>query len=483
MQRTEPLSRLFNAVPDALRELAVTGIETDTRRLQPGMLYVGLHNHRGDADQFLAEAWKAGAVAAVLEAGHEAVIPQGNGSICWQTPDLRDKLGQALRRWHRWDEGTAPLLIGVTGTNGKSSVTRLIAELAPQPAMIIGTLGYGPVDALVPHANTTPEAVRLWETLALLRDQGAKVIALEVSSHALALGRVAAVPFTAAVFTNLSRDHLDFHGDMHQYGAAKARLFKFPDLKLAVLNQDDPFSAQIAQQIDSSVKILAFGSAACDFQAREIHAGASGTLLTLQTAEGARQIRSPLIGISNVQNLLAALSTAKGLGWEVSDADIHQLNLPEGRYQRLPATSGKAQVMIDYAHTPDALERIVRDIRAVAKGQVLVVFGCGGDRDRGKRPEMGEVAERLADQVILTDDNPRSENAAHIIRDILTGMQHPEAVEVIHDRAAAIHHAIHHAQTGDWVLIAGKGHERTQEIMGQKTPFHDQQVAMEALRP
>ncbi|MGC9205897.1 UDP-N-acetylmuramoyl-L-alanyl-D-glutamate--2,6-diaminopimelate ligase [Acidithiobacillus sp.] len=483
MQRTEPLSRLFDAVPDAFRELAVTGIETDTRRLQPGMLYVGLHNHRGDADQFLAEAWKAGAVAAVLEAGHEAVIPQVNGPACWQTPELRDKLGQALRRWHRWDEGAAPLLIGVTGTNGKSSVTRLIAELAPQPAMIIGTLGYGPVDALVPHANTTPEAVRLWETLASLRDRGAKVIALEVSSHALALGRVAAVPFAAAVFTNLSRDHLDFHGDMDQYGAAKARLFKFPDLKLAVLNRDDPFSAQIAQQIDPSVNVLGFGAGAWDFQVREIHAGASGTLLTLGTPEGLRQLRSPLLGQSNVENLLAALAVAHGMGWKVSDADVHHLDLPEGRYQRLPAISGKAQVMIDYAHTPDALERILKDIRAVAKGQVHVLFGCGGDRDRGKRPEMGKVAELLADRVTLTDDNPRSENADDIIRDILAGMQHPEAIEVIHDRAAAIHQAIHQAQSGDWVLIAGKGHERTQEIMGQKTPFHDQQVAMEALRP
>ncbi|WP_414040336.1 UDP-N-acetylmuramoyl-L-alanyl-D-glutamate--2,6-diaminopimelate ligase [Acidithiobacillus sp. M4-SHS-6] len=481
MPRTEKLSRLFDDLPNALAELTVTGIETDTRRLQPGMLYVGLRNRHGDADQFLAQAWQAGAAAAVLEADQNAMIPQENAHPCWQSADLREKLGHALRRWHQWDEKQAPVLIGVTGTNGKSSVTRLIAELAPQPAMLMGTLGYGPVNALVPHANTTPEVVRLWETLALLRDQGAKVIALEVSSHALALGRVAAVPFQVAVFTNLSRDHLDFHGDMRQYGAAKARLFRFPELQLAVLNRDEPFSEVLAQQLDPRVQIIGFGKSPCDFQVQELHCGASGTLLTVNSAKGTQQWRSPLIGDCNVQNLLAALATAEGLGWTVTEAQVRQLDLPEGRYQRLTPEPDKAQVMIDYAHTPDALERVLKDLRAIAKGKIHLVFGCGGDRDRGKRPEMGAVAERFADHVIISDDNPRSENPASIVQDILAGMQDPAAAEIIHERATAIHTAIRQAEIGDWVLIAGKGHERTQEIQGQKFPFQDQQVAMEAL--
>lgn len=482
MPRTEKLSRLFDDLPNALAALNVTGIETDTRRLQPGMLYVGLRNHPGEADQYLVQAWQAGAAAAVLEADQEAMISQENGQPCWQCTNLREKLGHALRRWHRWDEQEAPLLIGVTGTNGKSSVTRLIAELAPQPAMLIGTLGYGPVNALVAHANTTPEAVRLWETLAVLRAQGAKVIALEVSSHALALGRVAAVPFQVAVFTNLSRDHLDFHGDMQHYGAAKARLFRFPELQLAVLNRDEPFSEKLTTQIDPRVRIIGFGKSSGNFQLKDLHSGASGTLLTVESAKGTQQWRSPLIGDCNVQNLMAALATAEGLGWTVTEAQIRQLDLPEGRYQRLPPEPGKAQVMIDYAHTPDALERVLKDLRAIVKGKIHLVFGCGGDRDRGKRSEMGRVAERFADHVIITDDNPRSENPASIVQDILAGMHNPTVAEVIHERAAAIHKAIRQAEHGDWVLIAGKGHERTQEIQGQKFPFQDQQVAMEALR-
>ncbi len=482
MPHTETLSRLLPELPAILADLVVTGVETDTRRLQPGMLYVGLQNHHGDAREFLMAAWKAGAVAALLESDQTTAVKEKDGHMIWETSGLREMLGQALRRWHRWDEGDAPLLIGVTGTNGKSSVTRLIAELAPQPAMLIGTLGYGPTDNLTPHANTTPEAVRLWETLALLRNQGARIIALEVSSHALALGRVAAVPFTAAVFTNLSRDHLDFHGDMTQYGAAKSKLFTTPDLQLVVLNQDDPFAEKIASQINTNVKALGFGKVSTDYQVLETHAGASGTLLRLRTAAGIRQLRSPLIGESNTQNLMAALATAEGLGWTITEQKIAKLDLPEGRYQRLPAQPGKTQVMIDYAHTPDALERILLDLRSIAKGRISVVFGCGGDRDRGKRPEMGRVAERHADQIILTDDNPRGEVATNIIHDILAGMLHPDKVQVIHDRAEAIRSAIHHSGPGDWVLIAGKGHERTQEIMGQRTPFQDQQVATEALR-
>jgi UDP-N-acetylmuramoyl-L-alanyl-D-glutamate--2,6-diaminopimelate ligase len=482
MPHTETLARLLPTAPAALAGIALQGIETDTRRLRPGMLYVGLNTRHGDGQQFLQQAWAAGAAAALLESSDEHVHGE-QGHPVWQSPQARALLGMALRRWYRWDEGQAPVIVGVTGTNGKSSVTRLIAELAPQPAMIIGTLGYGRVDALISHANTTPDPVPLWQTMATLRDQGAKVIAMEVSSHALALERVAAVPFAAAVFTNLSRDHLDFHGDMLRYGASKTRLFQTPGLRRAVLNGDVAFAGQIAAAGAPEVRQLRFGVESGDYQAVALHPGASGTLLDLRTPAGSRRVRSPLIGNSNVQNLLAALATAEGMGWPVSDAAIAGLDLPEGRYQRLAPVPGKAQVMIDYAHTPDALQRVLTDLREVAKGALTVVFGCGGDRDRGKRPEMGRVSERLADHVILTDDNPRSEAPEAIANDILGGMEQPGRAMVIHDRAAAIQAAITASQAGDWVLIAGKGHERTQEIMGQRQPVpRDRDVATEVLR-
>ena len=482
MQRTEALSTLLPELPNVPVAMKISGIETDTRRLHPGMLFVGLKTERDTAGQFLAQAWQAGAVAALLEGESALQYTAASGQPVWQIPELRNRLGQALRRWHRWDENPAPLLIGVTGTNGKSSVTRLIAELAPEPAALIGTLGFGPVHDLTIHSNTTPEPVRLWDTLARLRDQGARIIALEVSSHALALERVAAVPFSVAVFTNLSRDHLDFHGDMAQYGAAKARLFQTPTLRLAVLNGDDPFAAVIAAKMAPTVKVLRFGQGSCDYQVHQVHLGASGTLVDLQTPQGIRHLRSPLIGLSNVENLLAALAVAEGLGWPINDSTIAALDLPEGRYQRLPALPNKAQVIIDYAHTPDALKKILEDLRAVAKARIIVVFGCGGIRDRGKRPAMGKIAEAFADHVILTDDNPRSEAPQEIVRDILAGMQHPEHAEVIHDRATAITQAIRTANPGDWVLIAGKGHENTQESMGQRIPFKDQEVAAKVLQ-
>ncbi len=481
MPRTEILATLLPDAPAPLRGIAVQGIETDTRRLQPGMLYVGLDTAHGDGRRFLAEAWAGGAVAALVEGDAETTRTE-DGHPVWQSPRARDYLGAALRRWYQWDAGRAPILIGVTGTNGKSSVARLIAKLAPQPAMIIGTLGHGPVDALVAHPNTTPDPVPLWRTLATLRDQGATVIVLEVSSHALTLGRVAAVPFAAAVFTNLSRDHLDFHGDMARYGAAKAILFQTPGLQLAVWNHDDAFAGQIAAAVAPTVRPLSFGMRQGDYRPIEIHPGASGTLLDLHTPAGPRRLRSPLIGHGNVQNMLAALATVEGMGWPVSDAAIAGLDLPEGRYQRLAPIPGKAQVMIDYSHTPDALARVLTDLRAVAKGTVTVVFGCGGDRDRGKRPEMGRIAECLADQVILTDDNPRSEAPEVIIADIRSGMRHAARSTVIHDRATAIRRAILAAGAKDWVLIAGKGHERVQEIQGQCLPFQDSAVAAEILR-
>ncbi len=475
------LHTLLPDCPEALADLRVTGIESDTRRLQPGMLYVGLRTRHGDGHAFAQAAWNAGAVAVLVE-GTEGVTELG-GRPLWSHPAARELLGMALRRWYRWDEEAAPLLVGVTGTNGKSSVTRLIAQLAPQPGMVLGTLGYGCPDALTPLANTTPEAVTLWRALAEMRGAGARVIAVEVSSHALDLGRVAEVPFAAAVFTNLSRDHLDFHGDMERYFAAKAALFRQEGLRLAVLNGDDPMAERLARMLPATVRVLRYGLGAGDYHCTEFHPGASGTLLKLHTPVGERVLRSPLLGSANAMNLLAALAVVEGLGWPAEAAAVAAVSLPEGRYQRLAGGPGQPQVMVDYAHSPDALARVLTDLRRVAKGRITVIFGCGGDRDVGKRPEMGRIAEMLADRIVLTDDNPRSEDPAQIVTDILAGMQRPAGVAVIHDRAEAIRRGILEAGQGDWVLIAGKGHESYQERGGQRRPFADIGIAREVLEP
>ncbi|MEY2341934.1 UDP-N-acetylmuramoyl-L-alanyl-D-glutamate--2,6-diaminopimelate ligase [Acidithiobacillus sp. IBUN Pt1247-S3] len=479
MHATDTLDRLLPELQPA-RQIPINRIDSDSRRLPSGALFFALDTRHGAAAHFLPAAWQAGAAAAIVEGDSEGFTEGDTGPI-WTRPDARELLGLALRRYHGWDSDANPRLIGVTGTNGKSSVTRLIAQLAPASAQIIGTLGYGPVAALQPLPNTTPEAVELWRLLVAAREAEAQTVSMEVSSHALALGRVAAIPFRVAVFTNLSQDHLDFHGDMTSYGAAKARLFTVPELRYAVLNADDAFSAELRRKIAAPVQVLSYGFGSGDIAVREYHPGASGTLLELQTPQGKRRVRSPLLGRSNTYNLLAALATASALGWEITDEQIAQLSLPAGRYQCLPAVPKKGRVMIDYAHTPDALERVLEDLRAIAKGKITIVFGCGGDRDRSKRPQMGAIAARLADRVIVTDDNPRFEDPEQISADILAGIPTGGAV-LEHDRARAIQLAIAEAEIGDWVLIAGKGHENYQDNRGQKRPFDDACHAQEALR-
>jgi len=458
--------------------LEIQAIASDSRQVAPGTLFFGLQTAHGDGSNFLQDAWAAGARAAVVEA-QQPGYREDAGRPIWFRRDARELLGWALRRRAQWVPENDPLLIGVTGTNGKSSVTRLLAQLAPAPSEVIGTLGYGPVDALQPLANTTPAAVELWPLLLGARARGVKTVALEVSSHALALGRVAAVPFRVAVFTNLSQDHLDFHGSLENYGAAKARLFQTPELEWAILNADDPFSAKIHSLLAPGVRVLTYGFSAGEYRVREFHPGASGSLLEVQTPQGIRRVRSPLLGRVNAYNLLAAWACAAALGWEGVERRMVDLSPPPGRYQRLPQRPGKPQVMVDYAHTPDALAQVLRDLRSIAKGRITVVFGCGGERDRGKRPQMGAIAHGLADRIILTNDNPRGEDPLAIIAEIRAGI--PGDVPVELDRRRAIARAIAEAGPGDWVLIAGKGHENYQDQAGQRIAFADAQVALEEL--
>jgi UDP-N-acetylmuramoyl-L-alanyl-D-glutamate--2,6-diaminopimelate ligase len=468
----------------------VKHLVVDSRQVREGDTFVACPGERLDGRKFIAQA---------VAAGTNAVLWEREGfkwNAEWKVPNLpveglRDKIGEIASQVY--GEPSRQLrMIGITGTNGKTSCCHWIAQcltgLGRKTAMV-GTLGNGFPGALTPSANTTPDAVSLH---ALLRDylaDDAKCVAMEVSSHGLAQGRVNGVHFDIAVLTNLSRDHLDYHGDMASYAAAKAGLFAWPELQYAVLNMDDPFGVELAGKVGcSGVQTVGYSlegkHEGCRFAvlARDLVADAQGIRFKAVTPWGTAQLSSKLLGRFNASNLLAALAVLLVSGIELEDAvrELGKVESVAGRMQRLGG-GGKPLVVVDYAHTPDALEKVLGTLREIMddKNQLICVFGCGGERDRGKRPLMGAVASRLADSVIVTSDNPRGEDARAIIEEIIAGMG--ANYHVIDDRAAAIDAAVRGAQPDDVVLIAGKGHEDYQEIKGVKLPFADADVAQRIL--
>ena len=381
-------------------------------------------------------------------------------------------------------------MIGVTGTNGKTSCAHWIAaglDASGRHAAVLGTLGNGLWGALEDAPNTTADAALLHETLRHLASIGAQAAAMEVSSHGLDQGRVNGVAFDVALFTNLSRDHLDYHGTMAAYGAAKAKLFAWPGLRFGVVNADDPFGQSLIDAARSrGRKVLTYGFGAADIVGTHLAASSTGLAFAVETPWGKGEIHTRLVGAFNAANLLGVLGVllVSGAALEPTIGFLAEVEAPPGRMQRLGG-QGAPLVVIDYAHTPDALDKVLTSLRpAVAVGGELVcVFGCGGDRDRGKRPEMGRVAARLADRVVVTSDNPRSEEPGAITSDIVHGIRETGnrryAVEI--DRAAAIATAIAEARVGDVVLLAGKGHEPYQETADVRHPFLDADHAARAL--
>jgi len=372
-------------------------------------------------------------------------------------------------------------MLGVTGTNGKTSTVQLIAQalsLNEFTAGTIGTLGAGLYGKLVEGERTTPDVIAVHGYLADMRDAGATHVAMEVSSHALDQGRVDAVAFDVAVFTNLTRDHLDYHGTMEAYGEAKARLFSWPTLSSAVINLDDAYSEVLIEQLSDDINLIALssrGHEAANLQAKNVRMNAGGISFSLCQDEEALSVNSPLLGRFNVDNLLAVAGSLVALDWPLARiAQVLPLLSPVGgRMNRVGGTNGKPLVVVDYAHTPDALEQALANLRSHTEGRLVCVFGCGGDRDKGKRSVMAAIAERGADVVIVTDDNPRTENGDGIVQDIQAGFSNLSRVLVQRDRAKAIAAAIRQADSTDVVLIAGKGHETYQEVYGIKTPFDD----------
>jgi len=474
------------------QDVSLTGLTLDSRQVRPGGAFLACRGTRHHGLDFAQDVARRGAAAIVWEPdGVHRPPALASDIVLAEVPQLAQRASLIADRFFGSPSRQLDV-IGVTGTNGKTTCAWLLAQALTAcdlPAAYLGTLGAAFGGTSVAGEMTTPDAVTVQRQLAAFVGHGARKAAMEVSSHGLALGRVNAVRFDAAVFTNLTRDHLDFHGDMESYGAAKASLFERDDVRLRVFNVDDPFGAQLAARPAFADRIACSSRAGGArpegrwLQARDVCFDAAGTRFSLQSSFGAAVIQTRLLGEFNVDNVLAVLAVLLGGGVALPLAveAVRALRAPSGRLELL-AQPGAPLVVVDYAHTPDALEKALQVLRRHCAGQLIAVFGCGGDRDRGKRPLMGGVATRLADEVILTDDNPRSESAQDIVADILAGTTCATTpVRVMHDRRLAILDAIAGAASGDVVLIAGKGHESVQIIGSEQRPFSDQAVARAAL--
>ncbi|OLO03773.1 UDP-N-acetylmuramoyl-L-alanyl-D-glutamate--2,6-diaminopimelate ligase [Salinicola socius] len=460
----------------------------DSRQLKAGELFVAVPGVGTDGRQFIGEALQAGAAGVLCEA--DGLDPKWRADArVLAMPGLTQQQAALGRRL--FDVPESLTLIGVTGTNGKSSVTHYIAALLERlgtPAGVIGTLGYGRPGAVRPAVQTTPGALALQQMLGEMAMDGVGVVAMEISSHALAQERLGDTRIDAAVFTNLSRDHLDYHGSMAAYAAAKARLFRRETLKLAVVNGDDPLARLMLAGLRQGVRVLATGSSdATTLRVVDCESLPNGLRAIVATPDNEGVLELPLMGRFNLDNTLSAMTTLYGLGYSLESLwqAAAQLQPVPGRMQRLPcgADATAPIVVVDYAHTPDALENALSALRAHLPsqdgGELWCVFGCGGDRDSGKRPLMAGVAERLADRIVVTDDNPRSEDPAFIRDQIVAGLS-PAAqalVWSVDGRRRALERVIEAARPNDIVLIAGKGHEDYQEIAGVRHPFSDVDVA------
>lgn len=463
-------------------------ITADSRKAGPGSLFLAYPGERTDGRGFIEQAIGQGAVAVLWEGLKFAWNP------AWQVPnlpvqDLRRHAGFVADEFYG-HPSRGLWMIGVTGTNGKTSCSHWLSQAFSalgKTAAVIGTLGNGFPNALSEAINTTPDPILLHGMLAEFKRQGAEMVAMEVSSHGLDQGRVNGVHFNVAILTNLSRDHLDYHGDMQSYAAAKRKLFHWPDLRCAVLNADDEFGREIVMELqDLGHRVLTYGLEAGDVCGSALQFSHQGLSMQVQTPFGSGVLRAGVLGRFNAYNLLAVLGAmlASGVALQEALQALSKVTPVTGRMQTLGGADSPL-VVIDYAHTPDALEKALNTLKeqlaeSGKQGRLICVFGCGGDRDTGKRPLMGEIAARLADHVIVTADNPRNEEPGKITEDITRGNR--QGFQVEPDRATAINLAIDSARPGDIVLIAGKGHENYQEIQGVKHPFSDHAVAQQALQ-
>ena len=494
LQRAFPMAPLLSDLlaPDEIAasrgplDRAISGLVMDSRRVVPGNVFFALPGLRTDGAVHVAEALSRGAVA-IVSAAEPAAAPAKVTFI--QVADPRSALARAARRLHRFPD-SALRVVGVTGTNGKTTVTHLAKLFLEEETRVglLGTITYDLGARVVPSFKTTPEAPDIFGMLAQMRDAGCREAVMEVSSHGIDQRRVLGLGFAAAVFTNLTQDHLDYHGTLEAYFQVKARLFTGgagPVPPVAVINADDAHGRRLAAMIPlRESRVITFGeSPDADVRADEIELGFKETTFTLVWPEGRARVRSPLLGRYNVANVLAAAAAAYGLGRN-PHAFLARLSLfpgVPGRMERVE--EGQAfNVLVDYAHTDDALRNALGMLRPITPGRVICVFGCGGNRDRAKRPLMTRAVEDLADLALATADNPRGETVPAIFEDMRAGVTKPEKFTWIEDRRRALSLALDLCRPGDCLLVAGKGHETYQEFADTITPFDDRQVLRELVR-
>lgn len=479
-----PLPQLLGRDDPALANIMIDAIELDSRKAGAGSLFLALPGEVHDGRQFIEQAVANGCAAVLAEPPVSGFV-DGVSVPLIEIPELREEVGTLAARFYRRPSRNLHV-IGTTGTNGKTTTSRLIAQLCRARGTtcgVIGTLGSSLTDEVGEAANTTPDAVSLQRQLAQWSAEDVAVVSMEVSSHALVQGRVNGVEFATAVFTNLSHDHLDYHGNMAAYGRAKLRLFASENLRHAIINIDDAFAPLVAAAVPPAVEVLTYSASGGDADVRieNVEFELDGVSARLQTPWGSAAFSAPLIGEFNLANLAAAVSAAVLAGENFSDLveGFSTLRPVAGRMQPIENTLG-LQVIVDYAHTPDALAQVLQSLRPHVKGALVSVFGCGGDRDREKRQLMGRVACGFSDRVIVTSDNPRSEDPAEIIADIVSGCSGDYQLQP--DRGEAIRQALAEAQRGDCVVIAGKGHEEYQLVQGERRYFSDVAQATQALR-
>ena len=492
------LSDLLNDIMPVESDVKVKGLSFDSRFTQPGDLFFAYQGTHFDGRKFIDAAIEKGACAIVMDSDEKTMQFRNHTPII-SIPHLSSKLGELAARFYHYPAKKLQL-IGVTGTNGKTSCSHFIAQILQKlnkQCGVIGTLGNGMYGHIQPGTLTTPDALTLHKLFAEFVGEGAKFAAMEVSSHSLDQGRVNGVEFDAAIFTNLTRDHLDYHGSMEAYGDAKKKLFQ--QTKWAIINADDEFGRKLIAELPSD-NIISYsmvrtsrhperseGSPSAvinqtEILASDVQCDHTGIHAKVETPWGNGHLQVPLAGQFNLSNVLAVVGALCALDIPLSDVldCLKTITPAEGRMQPFGGQD-KPLVVVDYSHTPDALEKALIALRHHTDGTLFCVFGCGGDRDRGKRPIMAAIAEKYADRVVVTDDNPRHEDPRQIVADILQGFSDPNKIIVEHDRSKAIRDVIHYAAKGDCILVAGKGAETYQQINDEKIPFSDTEKVKESL--
>lgn len=481
MSVAQELPVLLRGLATAIPPVTVTGLALDSRRVQAGDLFFAFKGSARHGLDHLDQALDNGASAVAWEPAAGVTPPASLPAVA--VDRLSQHVGEIAARFNH-HPSHALSVVGVTGTDGKTSTAHLIAqvlELLDQPCAYLGTLGYGRLHELAAASQTTPDPVRLQALLATQRERGVKAVAMEVSSHALDQHRVGGTRFDVAVLTNITRDHLDYHGTVERYAAAKKRLFSYEGVKARVMNRDDRYGREWATEFGAQATVYGIGGDAPSVGRYVLTdtpmLTADGIAFRVRSSWGDADLRSRLLGRFNVYNLLAVLAVLleTGIALDKAVAALGCVHTVPGRIEGFRGPKAAALMVVDYAHTPQALEQILTAVRAHCSGKLWCVFGCGGDRDRGKRPLMGAAAMKHADAVIVTDDNPRSESPQAIVAEILAG----QPARVIHDRAEALRTVAREAQAGDVVVIAGKGHETTQTYGAEVREFSDRRFVAE----